>query len=191
MAEVCVWPTFAINQRTDNVVGGECVVATEHLSAIALQSSAHNKEVERLLDGSVVVEEFGLTFATSKDSTSLEVKSAAAMLPAVLSVERNPAGFAERSSVRRRLREKTKRMLFDPMNSAGDELGAGDGKRPRDGISTEISASGCAKTSSRGVHPVLESMESHQSTFSFSVAQVCEIRSRTDAAMKGRRSNKS
>ena len=138
MAEVSVWPTFAINQRTDNVVGGECVGATEHLSAIALQSSAHNKEVERLVDGSVVVEEFGLTFATSKDSTLLEVKFAVVMLPAELSVVRNDAGFAERSSVRRCLREKTKRVLFDPTRSAGDEQCAGDGKRPRDGVSTEI-----------------------------------------------------
>ena len=37
---------------------------------------------------------------------------------------------------------------------------------------------------------MLESMESHQSTFSFSVAQVSEIRLRTDAAMKRRRSHK-
>ena len=157
-AEVRVWPTFANNQRTDNVVGEECVGATKHLSAIALQSAAHNKEVERLVNGQVVVEEFGLTFANFKDSTSLKVKSAAAMLPAVLSVERNPAGFAERSSVRRRLREKTKPVLINTTRSAGEEQGAGDRKRLRNGVSTEISASGCAIASSKGVHTVLESM---------------------------------
>ena len=191
LAEVCVLPALANNQRTDNVVGGECVGAMEQLSVIAVQSSAHNKEVECPVDGPVDVQELGLTFATSKDSTSLEVKSAVVMSPSVLSVERYPAGFAERSSVRRRMRQKTKRLLFDPMNLAGHELGAGDWKRSRDGISTEISASGCAKTSSRGVHSVLDSMESHQSTLCPSVAHVCEIRSRTDAAMTGRRSNKS
>ena len=191
LAEVRVWPTVANNQRTDNVVGEECVGATKHLSAIALQSAAHNEEVERLVNGQVVVEEFGLTFAKFKDTTSLKDKSATAMLPAVLSVKRKPAGFAERSSVRRRLREKTKPVLSFPTSSAGDEQGAGVRKRPRTGVSSEISASGCAIASSRCDCMVLESMESHQSTFSFSVAQVCEIRSRTDAAMKGRRSHKS
>ena len=157
-ADVRVRPTFANNQRTYNVVGGKCVGATEQLSAITLQSSTHNKEVERLVNGQVVVEEFGLTFANFKDSTSLKVKSAAAMLPAVLSVERNPAGFAERSSVRRRLREKTKPVLINTTRSAGEEQGARDRKRLRNGVSTEISASGCAIASSKGVHTVLESM---------------------------------
>ena len=118
--EVRVWPTFADNQETDNVVGEKCVGATEQLFASALHSSAHNKEVERLENGPVVIEEFGLTFANSKDSKSLEIKSAEAIKPAVLSVKRNPAGFPERSCIRRRLREKTKRVLFDPTTSARD-----------------------------------------------------------------------
>ena len=190
LAEVRVWPTVANNQRTDNVVGEECVGATTHLSAIGLQSAALNEEVERFVNGQVVVEEFGLTLAKFKDTISLPGKSASAMLPALLSVKRKPAGFAERSSVRRRLREKTKPVMFVPTSSAGDELGAGVRKRLRTGVSSEISASGCAIALSGCDCMAPESMESHLNTFSFSVAQVSEIRLRMDAAMKLRRVHK-
>ena len=157
-AEPRVRPTFANNQRTYNVVGGKCVGATEQLSAITLQSSTHNKKVEPLVNDQVVVKDFGLTFANIKDSASLKVESAETMLPAVLSVERNPAGFAKRSSVRRRLREKTKPVLINTTRSAGEEQGARDSKRLRNGVSTEISASDRAIASSKGVHTVLESV---------------------------------
>ena len=190
-AKAFVWPTFANMERADNAVDGESVGAAEQLSAIALKTSARNKGVECSGDGQLVIEELELTYATSEDSTSAKVKSAAAQPLAVLSLQNNPAGFAERPLVPRRLRETTKRLLFDPTRLAGAELGAGDGKRRRGGVSDEMSAPARAKTSSRGAHSALEDMGTHLSTFSFSVAQVREIRSRADAAKKGRRSHES
>ena len=44
-------------------------------------------------DGQVVSEEVELSFATSEDSTSAKLKSAAAQPLAVLSLENNPAGI--------------------------------------------------------------------------------------------------
>ena len=94
------------------------------------------------------------------------------------------------SSATSRLREKTK-LCCSTHALASAELGAGDGRRRKGGVSIEMSAPARAKTSSKGVASAPEKMETHRCTLSLGVAQVGEIRSRADAAKKGQRSHES
>ena len=118
-------------------------------------------------------------------------KSAAAEPLAVLSLQNNPAGVAERPLVPRRLRQKSKSLIFVPTRLAGAELGAADKKCRSGGVGDEMSAPACLKSLSRGALSALEDMGTHLSTFSFSVAQVSEIRSRAGASEERRRSHES
>ena len=132
----------------ENAVDGEPVVAAEQLSDIAIEKSARNKRVECSGDGQLVIEELELAFATPEDCLSAEVKSAAAKPLAILSLQNNPAGFAQR--------KKCKSLFFDPTRLTGAALGASDGKRRRGGVSDEMSAPARVKKSWQGAHSALK-----------------------------------
>ena len=146
--EASVWPTFANVKGAENAVDGEPVVAAEQLSDIAIEKSARNKRVECSGDGQLVIEELELALATPEDCLCAEVKSAAAKPLAILSLQNNPAGFAQR--------KKCKSLFFDPTRLTGAALGASDGKRRRGGVSDEMSAPARVKNSWQGAHSALK-----------------------------------
>ena len=133
----------------------------------------------------LVFEEFERACVGSEDSLSAEVKSAPARPLAILGLQNMAGGPAERPPVRRRRRTKSSGHIFAPKRLAVAELGAGDEERRSGGVSDEMTAPPRITSLGRGALSALEAMGTHLSTFSFSVAQVSEIRSRAGASQEG------